>query len=347
MIRNLTVRLLAATALAAFAVSPAFALTKPTRPGAVTSAPTVPLVTSQLPRNAVPSHYKITVTPNAADLSFTSKVSIDINLVEASDSITLNAADLVFAKAGIRQGKGKTTPAKVTLDAAAQTATLTFPKKFAAGKYTIDIDYSGKIYQQANGLFALDYKDPKGADKRALFTQFEAPDARRFVPSWDEPNYKATFDLTAIVPAGEIAVSNMPVQMTFNGANGTKAYRFATSPKMSTYLLFFGLGEFDRISKQANSTEVGVIVGRGNGPKGQYALDASAQIVDYYDEYFGVPYPLPKLDNIAGPGQSQFFSAMENWGAIFTFERILLVDPKITSARAKQRIFATDAAMVG
>ncbi len=340
MIRNLPIRLLAATALAACTISTASALTKPTPPGFV---PAAPQVTSQLPRNAVPSHYKIIVTPNAADLSFTSKVSIDINLVEASNSITLNAADLVFAKAGIRKGKSKAAPAKVTVDAAAQTATMTFPKKFAAGKYTIDIDYSGKIYQQANGLFALDYKDPQGSQKRALFTQFEAPDARRFVPSWDEPNYKATFDLTAIVPDGEMAVSNMPVQMTFNAAGGKKAYRFATSPKMSTYLLFFGLGEFDRIAKKAKSTEVGVIVGRGNGSKGQYALDASAKIVDYYDEYFGVPYPLPKLDNIAGPGQSQFFSAMENWGAIFTFERILLVDPKITSARAKQRIFATDA----
>ena len=333
MMRNLSVRLFTATALAAATISPAFARAE--------AAPFQ--VTSQLPRNAVPSHYNITVTPNAADLSFTSKVSIDIELTEASSSVTMNAADLVFAKAAIRRGKGKSALAVVTTDAAAQTATLAFPKKFAPGKYTLDIDYSGKIYQQANGLFALDYQDTTGAKKRALFTQFEAPDARRFVPSWDEPNYKATFDLTAIVPDGEMAVSNMPVQMTFNGAGGKKAYRFATSPKMSTYLLFFGLGEFDRISKQAGSTEVGVIVGRGNGPKGQYALDASAKIVDYYDDYFGVPYPLPKLDNIAGPGQSQFFSAMENWGAIFTFERILLVDPKITSARAKQRIFATDA----
>ena len=336
MIRNLTIRLLAATALAACAVSPALSQSAAPPP-----APSQ--VTSQLPRNAVPSHYAITVTPNAADLSFTSKVSIDIALTQASNSITLNAADLVFAKAVIRRGKGKATAAKVTIDAPAQTATLTFPKNFAPGKYTLDIDYSGKIYQQANGLFALDYQDPAGAQKRALFTQFEAPDARRFVPSWDEPNYKATFDLTAIVPAGEMAVSNMPVQMTFGAAGGKKAYRFATSPKMSTYLLFFGLGEFDRITKQANSTEVGVIMGRGNAAKGQYALDASAKIVDFYDDYFGVPFPLPKLDNIAGPGQSQFFGAMENWGAIFTFERILLVDPKITSARAKQRIFQTDA----
>ncbi len=340
MFRNSLIRLLAASSLTACAIHPVYAQTGTS---AVDAATPVQAVTSQLPRNAVPSHYNITVTPNADDLSFASKVSIDINLVEASNSITLNAADLVFARAAMRKGKGKATPANVSIDAAAQTATLVFPKRFKPGKYTLDIDYSGKIYQQANGLFALDYKDPQGAQKRALFTQFEAPDARRFVPSWDEPNYKATFDLTAIVPEGQMAVSNMPVQMSFDGANGKKAYRFATSPKMSTYLLFFGLGEFDRISKKANSTEVGVIVGRGNGPKGQYALDASAKIVDYFDDYFGVPYPLPKLDNVAGPGQSQFFSAMENWGAIFTFERILLVDPKITSARAKQRIFATDA----
>jgi aminopeptidase N len=336
MFRQLTVRLLAATSLAAAAVSPATVIAA--QDNAASSQ-----VTSQLPRNAVPSHYRITVTPSAADLTFSSKVSIDVTLVEASNAVTLNAADLTFAKATIRKGKAKPVVSSVSVDANAQTATLTFPKTLSAGKYTIDIDYSGKIYQQANGMFALDYKNPAGEQKRALFTQFEAPDARRFVPSWDEPNYKATFDLTAIVPADEMAVSNMPVQTTVDAPGGKKAVRFAMSPKMSTYLLFFGLGEFDRITKPAKSTEVGVIMGRGNAAKGQYALDASAKIVDYYDDYFGVPYPLPKLDNIAGPGQSQFFGAMENWGAIFTFERILLVDPKITSARAKQQIFATDA----
>jgi aminopeptidase N len=344
MIRNLSVRLLTATALAACASSPAFALTKPTRPG--TPVPvTVAPVTSQLPRGVVPLHYRITATPNPADLSFTGKVSIDINVKKASNTITLNAADLVFVKASIRPVKGtaKAMPATVTINADAQTATLTFPKQILLGNYTIDIDYTGKIYQQANGLFALDYKDPKGADKRALFTQFEAPDARRFVPSWDEPNYKAAFDLTVTVPADQMAVSNMPVASEDMIAGGKKRVTFQTSPKMSTYLLFFGLGEFDRIAKKAGNTEVGVIMGKGNAAKGQYALDASAKIVDYYDDYFGVPFPLPKLDNVAGPGQSQFFSAMENWGAIFTFERVLLNDPKITSARARQRIFAVDA----
>ncbi len=313
-----------------------------TMAAAATATPAADPVTTQLPRNAVPNHYRINFTPDAANLKFTASTSIDIKLITASDSVTLNAADLDFAKVTIRKPKGKPVAAAVAVDAKQQTATFTFPK-MAAGSYTLDIDYTGKIAQQANGMFALDYKNPEGQDKRALFTQFEAPDARRFIPSWDEPNYKATFDVTATVPADLMPVSNMPIASKKAATGGKSTVTFQRSPKMSTYLLFFGLGEFDRIAKKVGPTEVGVIMGKGNAAKGQYALDASAKIVEYYNDYFGVPFPLPKLDNVAGPGQSQFFSAMENWGAIFTFERVLLDDPKITSARAKQRIFQTDA----
>ena len=301
------------------------------------------LVTTQLPRNVVPTHYRIRATPNADALSFSGSTDIEITVKSATNSITLNAADLAFSAAAVTADSAKIPAAKIEVNAAAQTATFRFAKKLTPGKYTLSTDYTGKIYQQANGLFALDYKDPTGAEKRALFTQFEAPDARRFVPSWDEPNYKATFDLTVTVPEGQMPVSNMPVAFSKVAGAGLKEVTFQRSPKMSTYLLFFGLGEFDRISTKVGPTDVGIIVGKGNGPKGQYALDASAQIVAYYNDYFGTPYPLPKLDNVAGPGQSQFFGAMENWGAIFTFERVLLVDPKITSARAKQGIFSTDA----
>lgn len=300
-------------------------------------------VPSQLPRNAAPLHYSITVTPNAEKLSFDGNVLIEFVLNEASDSVTLNAADIAIRKVTVAKGRAAAMVATSSIDAAAQTATIGFGRKLAAGRYTLNIEYSGKILQQANGLFALDYKNPEGVEKRALFTQFEAPDARRFVPSWDEPNYKATFDLTATVPAEQMAVSNMPVAARRDLGNGLAEVRFGTTPKMSTYLLFFGLGEFDRITKQVGPTEVGVIVGKGNGPKGEYALDASAKLVAFYNDYFDTPYPLPKLDNVAGPGQSQFFSAMENWGAIFTFERVLLNDPKITSARTRQGIFSTDA----
>src|SRR3569623_3193823 len=140
-----------------------------------------------------------------------------------------------------------------------------------------------------------------------------------------------------------MADGNMPAASSKPLPGGMKEVRFQTTPTMSSYLLLFALGDFDRITKPAAGREVGVVVSRGNGSKGQFALDAEAQILPYYNDYFGTPYPLPKLDNVGGPGQSQFFSAMENWGAIFTFEYSILNDPAITSEGGRQRIFGTEA----
>ena len=302
------------------------------------AAATVGDVPTQLPVNARPRHYAISVTPNAQELSFTGKAVIDLDLLQSSGGLTLNAAELDIFDASISPVQGKAIPLKIDIDAGQQTATFTFPKTLPAGEYRLDIGYTGRIYTQATGLFALDY-DAGGQKKRALFTQFEAPDARRFFPGWDEPIYKATFDLTAIVPADQMAVSNMPVESRRELSNGLAEVTFATTPKMSSYLLFFGLGELERTAAMAGKTEVGIVTGKGNADKAQYALKAAAELLPYYNDYFGIDYPLPKLDNIAGPGQSQFFSAMENWGAIFSFERVLLDDPRITTEADRQRIY--------
>lgn len=308
---------------------------------AAPAAPAAPAsgITTQLPRGAAPSHYAITVTPDAPNLKFTGKVVIDLTVSAAMPALVLNAADLTVSSVTLTPAKGRAMKGTVRIDAEAQTVSFDFGKPVQPGSYKLAIDYAGIINTQANGLFALDYTDNAGQAKRALFTQFEAPDARRFVPSFDEPIYKATFDLTAIVPADQLAVSNMPVKSSAKAAGGKQTVTFGTSPKMSSYLLFFGLGDLERATKQVGATEVGVITGKGNTGKAQLALDASADILPYYNDYFGVPYPLPKLDNVAGPGQSQFFSAMENWGAIFTFERTLLVDPRFTSEASKRRIY--------
>ncbi len=299
---------------------------------------------TQLPRNAIPHHYAITVTPHAERLSFDGSVAIDLEVVKPTAVLVLNAADMSFSSATISPGGGGTAQTgRVTLDPAAQTVTITFPATLPVGAYRLQFDYSGKINTQANGLFALDYKNAEGKDARSLFTQFEAADARRFVPSWDEPDYKAKWDLTVRVPASLMAVSNMPAAASRDLPGGLKEVRFLTSPKMSSYLLFFAVGDFDRITKSVGDREVGIVVSRGNGPKAQFALDAEAQILPYYNGYFGTPYPLPKLDNVGGPGQSQFFGAMENWGAIFTFEYAILNDPAITSEAARQTIFTDEA----
>jgi aminopeptidase N len=331
--------------VAAFLASAAFAVAAPCLAQAIQQRDTVdPTLPTQLPRIAIPHHYSITVTPHAQQLTFDGDVRIDLDVIKPTRELVLNAADLKLASATLRPARGgKVLAARISLDPDAQTATLAFPANVAPGAYHLAIRYSGIIHTQANGLFALDYKNKEGKDARSLFTQFEAADARRFFPGWDEPDYKATFDLTARVPGDTMAVGNMPAASSKVLAGGLKEVRFQTTPIMSSYLLFFADGDFDRITKRSGDTEVGVVMSRGNGPKGQLALDAEAEILPYYDEYFGTPYPLPKLDNVAGPGQSQFFGAMENWGAIFTFERILLNDPAITSENERQEIFGVEA----
>jgi aminopeptidase N len=289
-----------------------------------------------LPTNVTPSHYDVQIATNAAQLSFTGSVRIDVDAKQSANTITLNAADLVFGKVSL---SGAAAP-KVSYDAKEQTATLTFGQPFAAGHHVLAIDYRGKINEQAAGIFALDYDTAKGK-KRAIFTQFENSDARRFIPSWDEPNKKATFTLTATVPADQMAIANTPIASTESLPGGLKRVSFAPSPKMSSYLLFFGLGDFERVSRKVNGVDIGVIVKRGDTAKADYALDAAAHILPYYEDYFGVKYPLPKLDLIGGPGSSQFFGAMENWGAIFYFERDLEIDPKLSTEADRRGVYVT------
>ncbi len=131
----------------------------------------------------------------------------------------------------------------------------------------------------------------------------------------------------------------MPEARRATNADGTVTVTFQTTPSMSSYLLFLAVGELDRITTRAAGVEIGVVTRRGAGEQGRWALESSAQVVPWYNQYFGTPYPLPKLDNVAGPGTSQFFGAMENWGAIFSFENILLVDPAITTPARQQSIF--------
>ncbi|HEX7886180.1 MAG TPA: M1 family metallopeptidase [Phenylobacterium sp.] len=305
---------------------------------AVAAAPTKPAAAKRivLPTDVRPDRYDIYVAPDAANLKFTGKAKIDLTIVRSTDRIVLNAADLVFGRVSL---SGQSAAPKIVLDAEQQTAAFVFPRALATGKHTLSIDYTGKIYQQASGLFALDYEDANGTRHRALFTQFENSDARRFAPMWDEPGVKAVFSLTLDAPRGQMAVSNMPVANAPSADGDHRRVRFADSPKMSSYLLFMALGDFERIHRQVGKTDVGVIVRKGDAAKGEFALDAAAKLLPYYDAWFGTPYPLPKLDLVAGPGNSQFFAAMENWGAIFYFDYALLIDPKLSTEADKQNVF--------
>lgn len=305
------------------------------------SASHAPGTTTQLPRGVRPLHYIVSIMPDAAAATFKGQVAIKVAIDKPTASITFNALNLAFPAAAIEgAGGSKQVTRKIDFDADKQTATVHFAAPLDKGEYLLRIDYSGKIGTQATGLFSLDYDTPEGR-KRALYTQFENSDARSMLPSWDEPDYKATFDLDVVVPSGQMAVGNMPIARSEEMGYGMKHVYFATTPRMSTYLLFFGLGDFERATAMSEGTEIGVITKKGALAQSRFALDESAALLREYNDYFGVRYPLPKLDNIAAPGRSQFFGAMENWGAVFTFEYGLLLDPAISTQADKENIYTT------
>ena len=297
------------------------------------AAPALAQAGGRLGTNVRPIRYDIAVSPDAKALTFTGSESVEVDVSAPTRTVTLNAADLAITRA-IVDGA----PATAALDTAAQRLTLTLPSPLAVGRHKLQLAWTGKINRSATGLFAIDYTNTDGSPDRMLATQFEAPDARRFAPMWDEPSFKATFTLTATAPTGQLAFSNMPADRVDKGA-ATTTWHFRTSPKMSSYLLFLGMGNLERRTVQAGPTEIGVITRKGVSDQGAYALAEAKRLLAYYNDYFGQPYPLPKMDMIAGPGSSQFFGAMENWGAIFYFENEVLFDPKRTTESGRQRIF--------
>jgi aminopeptidase N len=222
----------------------------------------------QLPSGVTPLHYDLALVPDADNLRFSGRVQIAIAARTPTSSIVLNADELVLDKAVLDTRQAATA---VTLDTKLQTATLTFDHPVASGSHTLVVDYHGTIGRATVGFFAMDYDSPAGK-RRTIATNFEPASERRFMPSWDEPSLKATLSLTVDVPADRMAVANMPIASMETLASGQKRVHFGTTPKMSTYLYFLGIGDFERISTNVHGTEVGVVVNRGVEKKGAMRL---------------------------------------------------------------------------
>jgi aminopeptidase N len=288
-----------------------------------------------LPLDVVPTHYAVALEVDPNVPTFRGSARIDVTVAAPTDHVVLNAKALTISRT-VLVGREQA-PARVTLDEQAETATLVFDRPLLPGRSTLVLDYQGKVNEAAAGLFVTPYETPQGT-ARMLTTQFEAADARRVFPGWDEPAVKATFALTVTVPVELTAVSNMPAAATEPMGAGTKRVTFATTPRMSTYLLFLGVGDLASIGAEVEGTQVNIVAKRGDAEKGRFALDAAAVLLRYFNGYFAIRYPLPKLDFIAVPGAGGF-SAMENWGAILHFEPALLLDPAVSSEADRQRVF--------
>jgi Peptidase family M1 domain/Peptidase M1 N-terminal domain/ERAP1-like C-terminal domain len=286
-----------------------------------------------LPRTLVPSRYELSLIPDAEALRFKGVVQITGDAPTAGRQIVLNAKGLAFDEVRLDGRPG----GAVTLDDKLGRAAVTFPSEFAPGHHTLSISYHGPITKGTLGFFAMDYDTPSGK-RRTLATNFEPADARSLLPCWDEPALKAKFAISVAVPAGQVAVSNMPVAAITPMGGGLQRVRFAETPRMSTYLLFLGIGDFERIHRQADDVDVGVVFKRGDARKAAYALEEAAALLHYYNDYFGVRFPLPKLDLIAAPGEITGGS-MENWGAIFFSQDHVLFDPGASTERERQLVF--------
>ncbi len=287
----------------------------------------------KLPKTVVPIHYAIDLQPNLTALSAKGSAIIDIEVREPTDRLVLNAVDLTFTRATIDE----ITSAKSTsVDEDEQTVTFMFPRAIAAGRHQLRIAYTAPISNKSGrGLYSMDYRIDNSR-KRMLASHSEPTDARRIFPGWDEPAFKATFALTLTVPQRFLAVSNTPIAQEEPLRGNRKRVTFARTPRMSTYLFVLAAGELERLTSEVDGITVGVVTTRGQSATGRYALDQSVALLKYLNEYFGVKYPLPKLDLIALPRNSA--SAMEHWGAITIYEGSLLYDPARSQPDTQRRI---------
>jgi aminopeptidase N len=288
----------------------------------------------KLPKAVVPLHYAIELAPDLTRLTLKGSEMVDIEVREPTARLVLNAVDTTIDAAEIDDNAQR---ADVALDAGAETASLTFAQPLAAGAHRLRLGFVAKINSFGRGLFFVDYPTDHGS-RRMLSSQLEPADARRIFPCWDEPAFKATFELAVTVPQNFLAVGNMPVAREEAVAPDSKRVAFAPTPKMSSYLFVLAAGELERLTADADGVTVGVVTTSGKREQGRYALERAVKLLDYYNDYFGTKYPLPKLDLIAVPGG--FGGAMENWGGITFFESRLLFDPASNPETAQRGIFS-------
>lgn len=280
-----------------------------------------------------PLHYDLTFEPHFDDFTFSGKEIIDALVLKPTNTITLHATELKIKNCHALWA-GQKISAKTRLDEKKEILTIVLPKKIK-GKARLFVEFTGILNDRLVGFYRSQYKDKQGKTKYLATTQFEAADARRAFPCWDEPAAKATFDVALIVERNHIAISNTNVISKKKLGNKT-LYKFARTPIMSTYLLYLGVGEFEFLSGKIGKTIVRIATTKGNSSKGKFSLDICKKLLRAYEDYFGIKYPLPKLDLIAVPDFAS--GAMENWGAITFRETILLYDPKTSSTQTKQRI---------
>ena len=295
----------------------------------------------RLPKDVVPLHYTLELDLDPAQETFTGRTEIDLTVRRPVSTIVLQATDLVAISATLSNESGGSREVTIAPEKENNLWRLSWKSRdqLAPGRWRLRIDYQGKVEKRGQGLFRVEYRSGADAEsqRRMLATQFEPTHARAVFPSFDEPAFRATFDIAITAPASFEAVSNMPVSQQSTLPDGRRRTAFARTPSMPTYLVALSVGEFDALTDSFDGTALRILTAPGRSQEARYAMDVTKQLLGYYRDYFGVPYMLPKLDQLAIPGVRG--GAMEDWGAISYNENLLLFDPKRSPPHQQQTIF--------
>ncbi len=290
----------------------------------------------RLPRTAVPSRYDIRLEPDFTTLTFRGQESVALDVTETISEIVLNAIELAIDSASLENDRGDTIRATATMDDSAERCRLALASPAARGRWRLRLAFRGTLNDKLRGFYRSVYKDPSGVSRTMAATQFEATDARRAFPCWDEPSFKAVFAVTLAIDPALTAVSNTAI-VSETSENGRKVVRFADTIVMSTYLVAFVVGELEATDAiPIGRTPLRVWCVPGKKHLAQFGQEIGAASLAFFEDYYGLPYPGDKLDLLAIPDFAA--GAMENLGAITFRETALLVDETAASHAELERV---------
>ncbi len=295
-----------------------------------------PIGAQRLPQGVKPLHYTLELDPDLKAATFSGVETVDVAVMRPTQSITLNSAEINFQSVTIEVG-GKNLIAKVNANEEKQQAEFKFDQTIPEGNFKLKVRYSGILNNELRGFYLS-----KTAKRKYAVTQFESTDARRAFPCFDEPAMKATFSVSLVVDKNDTAISNtniihdVPVRFADSPSGDKHRITFAKTPRMSTYLLAFLVGDFQCLAGKSDNVPIRVCATPDQVQYGKFALKATEYVLHYYDTYFGIKYPMPKLDMIAIPDFEA--GAMENFGAITYRESDLLLDDTHASVGAEREV---------
>jgi puromycin-sensitive aminopeptidase len=292
----------------------------------------------RLPRTARPVRYDLTLEPDLEGAVFSGEVAIELEVLEATNTLVLNAAELQVDGASLEDGAGRRLSAElVSVDPETERLTVEFGAVAEPGSWTLRLGFRGILNDKLRGFYRSTFTDTEGNEQVIATTQFEATDARRAFPCWDEPGHKAVFAVTLVVDDGLAAISNASEIDRSTTSAGKIAVRFADTMKMSTYLVAFIVGPLDVTDPvDVNGTPLRIVYPKGKGHLTPFALEVGEFCLDFFADYYGIVYPGDKLDLIAVPDFA--FGAMENLGCVTFREILLLVDPSEVTQAELERV---------